>query len=260
MTQEINSKTLGLSWNANVDTLNYQTNAINSKSNRVTKRTILSFVAQLFDPLGLVNPTIVLGKIIMQRIWKLGIGWDESLPLELLTLWNQFCEDMKFINDISVPRYALNHQCISIELHGFSDASETAYGACIYMRAVDRTGNITTKLLCAKSPIAPVKAISLPRLELCDALLLVRLHQQVAEALNRLPEWKHDSFYWFDSTIVLAWIATESSLLKTFVSNRIAEIQRLTDCKRWSHVISSENPADIVSRGMSLGKLATAQL
>lgn len=231
LTQEVNSKTLGLSWNAELDTLKYQVNVIDGKLKKVTKRTILSFVAQLFDPLGLVSPTIVLGKIIMQKIWKLGIGWDESLPLDLLTLWNQFFDEMKFINEITVPRYALKHHCIGIELHGFCDASETAYGACIYVRAVDNLGNITTRLLCSKLRVAPVKTISLPRLELCRALLLARLHQQVSEALIRIPGCKPDSFYWCDSTIVLSWIATDSGLLKTFVSNRVAEIQRITNEK-----------------------------
>lgn len=260
MTQEADSKTLGLSWNVILDTLNYQASVIDNKSKRVTKRTILSFIAQLFDPLGLVSPTIVLGKIIMQKIWRLGIGWDESLPLDLITLWEQFCNDMRFVNEIAVPRYALNSQCINIELHCFCDASETAYGACIYVRAVDNFANVTTRLLCSKSRVASVKTISLPRLELCGALLLARLHQQISEALSRISGCKHDSFYWCDSTIVLAWIATDSGLLKTFVSNRVAEIQRITNDKQWFHVISNENPADIVSRGMSLNKLATAQL
>lgn len=82
---------------------------------------------------------------------------------------------------------------------------------------------------------------------------------QITEALSRLYDWKHDR-NWCDSTIVLSWIATEASLLKTFVSNRVAEIQRITNSKRWSHVKGSENPADIVSRGMSLNQLTTAQL
>lgn len=239
--QEGNSKTFGLSWNANTDTLNYQASAIGCKSKRVTKRAILSFVAQLFDPLGLVSPTIVLGKIIMQKIWKLGIGWDESLPLDLLTLWNQFCDDMKVVSEISVPRHTLNHQCVGMELHGFCDASEAAYGVCIYVRAVDKFGNITARLLCLKSRVAPVKTISLPRLELCGAVLLARLHQRVSEALSRIPRCKHDSFYWSDSTIVLAWINTDPGLLKTFVSNRVAEIQRVTNEKRWFHVTSNES-------------------
>lgn len=148
-----------------------------SKANKVTKRVILSFISQLFDPLGLVSPTIVVGKIIMQNIWQLGIGWDESLPLDLLTLWNQFREDMKLINEITVPRHVLGNEHAEIQLHGFSDVSEKAYGACIYVRYVDRCGNVTTKLLCSKSRVAPLKTISLPRLELCGALLLARLSE-----------------------------------------------------------------------------------
>ncbi|XP_036141015.1 uncharacterized protein LOC118644996 [Monomorium pharaonis] len=258
--QEVNSKTLGLSWNTSNDTLHYQASNISNKSTKVTKRKILSFIAQLFDPLGLISPTIVIGKIIMQKIWKAGIGWDESLPLEIFTIWNQFFEGMKNMNEISIPRCAWGQRYHSVQLHGFSDASEVAYGACIYVRSEDEAGNITSKILCAKSRVAPLKTVSLPRLELCGALLLARLHQQVVEALSRLDSQHCDSFYWCDSTIVLSWVTTEPSRLKTFVANRTAEIQRLTDVNRWSHVVSDENPADIITRGMSLGKLATTRL
>lgn len=217
--QDINSKTLGLSWNAVKDNLTYQANMTVNKTNRVTKRIILSFIAQLFDPLGLVSPTIVLGKIIMQRIWQLGIGWDELLPLDLLTLWNCFREDMKLINKITVPRHVLCNKGVEIQLHGFSDASEKAYGACIYIRSVDHCGNVTTNLLCAKSRVAPLKTISLPRLELCGALLLAQLNQQVLKALKRTFKDNYETFYWCDSTIVLSWIVTEPNHLKTFVGN-----------------------------------------
>lgn len=98
----------------------------------------------------------------MQKIWQLGIGWDESLLLDLLTLWNQFCEDMKLINEITIPRHVLGDEYAEIQLHRFSDASEKAYGACIYVRSVDRCENVTTKLLCSKSRVAPLKTISLP--------------------------------------------------------------------------------------------------
>ncbi|XP_018400322.1 PREDICTED: uncharacterized protein LOC108777840 [Cyphomyrmex costatus] len=144
-----------------------------------------------------------------------------------------------------------------MEIHGFCDASEIAYGCCIYIKTVNSRGDATVNLLCAKSRVAPLKNVSLPRLELCAALLLAEVYQQVLQALTITPDW---TYLWSDSTITLAWIKGEPSRWVQFVANRVTEIQQLTMQAKWSHVNSKENPADIISRGTNPTYLKTCHL
>ncbi|XP_076392699.1 uncharacterized protein LOC143265299 [Megachile rotundata] len=243
-TAEKDPKTLGLFWSVNSDQLSYT--IADYPTNRVTKRVILSEIAKIFDPLGLIGPIIVRAKLLMQELWQLNIGWDVSLPQEIHTRWCSFRTELRDISFLAIPRRVLVNSNEYLELHGFSDASEKAYGAAIYLRA--RTGNTTwgCRLLCAKTRVAPLKTISLPRLELCGALLLAQLVFKVRNAL-RVESMKE--YCWTDSTIVLAWIRDEPCRWKTFVANRVSEIQRLTSSSNWQHVVSSDNPADLLSRG-----------
>ena len=134
-----------------------------------------------------------------------------------------------------------------IELHGFCDASEKAYGACIYLKSVDASGHAKVQLYCAKSRVAPIKNIqTIPRLELCAAVLLSHLYLSVKNAIQINIE---HSFFWTDSMITLHWINTAPHLLKTFVANRVSDIQSKTNISSWRHVPTNDNPADILSRG-----------
>ncbi|CAK9829577.1 hypothetical protein ANTRET_LOCUS6888 [Anthophora retusa] len=180
----------------------------------------------------------------------LGLFWNFDQDIltfsHLHSQWNTFRGELMHINSIKIPRYVLTADNKRIELHAFSDASERAYRTCVYLHTLDNQNRWSTHLLCAKSKVAPLKVISLPRLELCGAQLLAQLVKRVRASIDILC----DEYYWCDSTIVLAWISSPSKQWKTFVANRVAEIQRLSQGK-WSHVASSENPADIISRGIS---------
>ena len=151
------------------------------------------------------------------------------------------------VNEIAVDRLVLaNGQPTEIQLHGFCDSSKKAYEACLYLRSVNQQGEVTTKLLCFKSGVAPVKKVTLPRFELCGALLLAQLIQKTVPALNL----KIDRIsLWIDSTIVLSWLASSVSKWKTFVANRVSQIQELTAGCEWRHVASASNPADLISWG-----------
>ena len=144
-----------------------------------------------------------------------------------------------------------------IELHGFSDASEVAHGACIYILSIDVEGNITTRLLCSKSRVAPLKRLSLPRLELCAAMLLADMYQASSRALKISF---NKTRFWTDSMIVLAWLKSPAARWKTFVANRVNHIQETTNVEDWSHVSSKENPADLVSRGVDANVLKNLSL
>ncbi|XP_011883602.1 PREDICTED: uncharacterized protein LOC105570768 [Vollenhovia emeryi] len=196
-------KTLGILWNHRDDNLQYNTKPP-SISGRVTKRCILSTVSQIFDPLGLVAPIIVTAKILLQELWQLKLGWVEAVPLHVHTRWLHYVKHLSYIRDIAIPRLTVITNPVRVEINAFCDASEVAYGACVYIRSEDALNNCSSRLLCAKSRVAPLSKISLPRLELCGALLLARLHRRVVEALT-INIQTH--YYWCDSTITLAWIA-----------------------------------------------------
>lgn len=144
-------------------------------------------------------------------MWQLKLAWDESLPSNLHTEWIEYTHNLSAINNIRISRLVACPKPVKIELHGFSDASEGAYGACVYLRFVDKHGNQLIRLLCAKSRVAPLKTISIPRLKLCGAALLGKLVHQVTEILS-IPI--HTRYLWCDSIIVLAWIRDEPYLRK----------------------------------------------
>ncbi|KAK2578491.1 hypothetical protein KPH14_002052 [Odynerus spinipes] len=254
ITADKDPKTLGLLWIAQSDILRFS--VAKKKHTRVTKRTILSEIAQIFDPLGIIGPATITAKILLQRLWQLQIAWDESLPQDIHTQWEEFRSELEVLNEIAIPRHVLQTHTVRTELHGFCDASEKAYGACIYLRSTNNDGHILVRLLCAKSRVCPLKKITLPRLELCGALLLAHLCSKAKAALNMHVS---EEYYWCDSTIVLAWIKAPSSRWKTFVANRTAEIQRKTN-GNWRHIVSEDNPADIISRGICPAALSDSSL
>lgn len=251
-----NVKTLGLSWNAKNDTLHY-TVSLNKEKCRITKRTILSNISKLFDPLGLLGPVIVVAKLLMQQLWQLNLTWDESVPTEIHTKWKRYSEELHQLNILSIPRGTINvNNPIRIELHGFCDSSESAYGACVYIRVINNE-ECSVQLMCSKSRVAPLKSLSLPKLELCGALLLAHVLTKVRKSIAIA---KHDTYCWTDSTIVLAWIQSTSRMWKTFVANRVSEIQELTSDCVWQHISTDENPADIISRGCTATELLASKL
>ncbi|XP_037924328.1 uncharacterized protein LOC119660022 [Hermetia illucens] len=212
-------KTLGLTWNPKLD--HFRITTIWNEPTEVTKRTVLSDTSRLFDPLGFVNPAITLAKIFLQELWSLKLDWDEAIPMGLHTRWLQFRQELADLNRIRIPRY-LETKNATVSLHAFSDASERAYGVVIYLRSVNNHGDIKVTLLCSKSRMAPLKTITLPRLELCAATFWARLTDRVTKILNMDIGSIH---YWTDSQIVLAWTQSRPSLFHTFVANRISSIQ-----------------------------------
>lgn len=217
-------KTLGITWNAREDKIYYVAHPINI-TDRVTKRNILSEIAKIFNPLGLMGPVIFYAKRLMQDIWRCNLQWDESVPQGIYTEWMQFVRRLELMGRVFFDRRLYAAECRDVQLHGFCDASETGYGACLYVRSRDEGGNMIIRLICAKSRVAPLKTTTIPRLELCGALLLARLFR---ETYNSLTIEINKVVFWCDSTIVLHWIKTSPHLLKTYVSNRVAEIQEFT--------------------------------
>ncbi|XP_055941831.1 uncharacterized protein LOC129971877 [Argiope bruennichi] len=248
-------KTLGIAWKAKTDCFTFKVDLQHNA--HPTKRSVLSLIARLFDPLGLLGPVITKAKIFMQQLWLLKIDWGEMLPEKEASEWQEFVTSLRNLNDINIERCIVIPNAEVNELHGFCDASEKAYGAAIYARTVDSACEVKVKLIASKSRVSPIKQVTIPRLELCSAVLLTKLMQKVKNALKM--DITPVSYY-SDSTIVLSWMRKESRDLKTFVANRVATIQESTEMNQWHHVPSEQNPADVISRGLDPTRMQQSDL
>ncbi|XP_043264164.1 uncharacterized protein LOC122404299, partial [Colletes gigas] len=242
---------LGLIWNPGLDQFQFQLQVEPVANSPMTKRMILSSVAKIFDPLGWITPFVISGKILIQRLWSLKSDWDDYVPQEIQTEWQFLCRQLSELKHLSIPRKLSTSIQTNQSLHGFADASTAAYAAVVYVRNVLQDGSVCIRLAMAKSRVAPVKTVSVPRLELCAALLLARLLKFVQTALKCQVE----CHCWTDSSITLTWVNQPPSRWKTFIANRVAKIQTLIPTAHWHHVPTEDNPADCASRGIPLSKL-----
>ncbi|XP_058802831.1 uncharacterized protein LOC131670868 [Phymastichus coffea] len=248
--------TLGLLWSPRSDAFRFRVNHDELKP-PTTKRAILSIVARLFDPMGWLGPVLIRAKIPIQKLWLQGCNWDDPLDISSQEECDLFCRQLRDVEGISIPRFLGRAAETRWYLHGFADASERAYGACLYFLTQDDHGEWKSTLITAKTKVAPIKSISVPRLELCAALLLAKLVAFFRQQLHPEPI---RTFCWSDLTMVLAWIRDHPSRWQTFVDNRVSEIHCLIPQTPWGHVRTEENPADASSRGLCPSELRTNRL
>lgn len=242
-------KTLGIQWDAEADQLFFKVEQKDKPC--TTKRQILSAIAGLYDPLGVLAPATTSARIMMQDIWREGIGWDENASIEIQNRWNKHAKELIQIQNLRIPRWIGNTQ---VQLIGFCDASEKAFGAVIYCRSLN-DGSPMIRLLTGKSRVSPVtNPITLPRLELMGALLMAELFEKVFDAL-KTNVTQASVLAYCDSKIALAWIQGDAERWKTFVANRVLKIQKILPTTSWQYVPTKENPADMASRGLSPSEL-----
>ncbi|GBM52386.1 hypothetical protein AVEN_160107-1 [Araneus ventricosus] len=216
-------KTLGIMWNNCEDAFLFDIST--SHTTEFTKRYVLSQIARLFDPLGLLGPVIRKSKIFLQRLCLLQIDWSHKLPSDITHEWSSFIASLIYVKNIKMPRFVLRPNPKEIILHG-------------------------------KSRVTTLKSVTIPRLDLAACLLLAQLTRKVLNALKLKID---QVLLWTDSTIALSWIDTPADLLKTFVNNRVAQIQELTKGYHWAHITSKNNPADLLSRGVDAQFLVNNQ-
>lgn len=247
-TTEMPKKSLGILWDPTTDTFSFKVQRCDSKF--TTKRTILSEVSKLYDPISWLAPIITKAKSIIQKLWINGTDWDTPVDNGTQREWDSLCNNLHTIHQLKIDRWL---QCNEdIELHGFSDASEAAYGAVIYGKTT-RNGKVSITLLHAKSKVAPVKCkATLPKLELCAAELLAKLLTKTKGAMQMNIT---ATYAWTDSMITLAWIKSDANRWRTFTANRVSNIQRHSHAVNWRYIPTKENPADIISRGMHASEL-----
>ena len=209
-------RTLGLLWNCQNDSFNFKSSI---KIQAKTKREVLQEVASVFDPLGFLSPVVMTAKILLQDIWRSGADWDDPLPPTLLEIWTAWAKELSSIASIKIPRcFRLREKPISFEIHVCSDASELGFGACVYLRAEYPNGDFRLNLLLAKARVAPLRQLSIPRLELQGAVLGVRLCDSAIKELGPIAT---QVIYWCDSQTVLQWIHSKSCKYHAFVAHRI---------------------------------------
>lgn len=255
--KEQTNAVLGMNWNSNTDTFQFKLKNP-PKDSTVTKRKIVADVARLYDPIGYLAPAIVKAKMLIQDLWKSQINWDDEITDNLAERWYEFKSDLPSIESIKISRWLGSYPAVKLQLHAFSDASMRAYASVFYVRAEDKFGNVKVNLVFAKTRVAPVKnTLTIPKLELCAAHLSASIINEVRNAHNIDMD---KCFLWSDSMIVMHWITKSPASLKTFIANRVSEIQEQTNNATWNHVKTKENPADIASRGMLPGEIVLNDL
>ncbi|KAK3739937.1 hypothetical protein QZH41_015978, partial [Actinostola sp. cb2023] len=245
-------RTLGLKWNTQTDSFRFSVNS--HKSTDVTKRSVLSMVSTVFDPLGVLTPFLLPAKCLIQTLWQKGKGWDEPLHPDDERIWKDWQDDLYKLQNFELPRCFCKdtYPKASVQLHVFADASEKGFGAVCYLRYALPEDRIKASFVMSRNRVAPLKQLSIPRLELQAAVLAVRLSNTVQRELTLEID---EVVFWSDSKTVLQYIVNESRRFHTFVANRVSEIHDTTSPTQWRHVPGRLNPADDCTRGLRATEL-----
>lgn len=206
----------------------------------------------MFDPQGWLCPIVIRAKILIQKLWLLDLKWDDEVAPTQVKEWQEIRDTLKDVHELSIPRYIGHHPQYAMELRGFSDASIHAYAAVVYSRTTQPDGTFLVNLLAAKSRVAPVRQITIAKLELSGVHLLSKL---ITKLKADLKVDITQITAWTDSSIVLQWMRCHPNRLQTYVANRISDIFNNSDIHQWRHVSGIENPADCASRGTDARKL-----
>ena len=244
------SKTLGVAWDHSLDILTFNKFELESPD-LFTKREFLRKMAQVFDPLGFLGPYVLGAKLLIQAMWLLKIPWDEPISGEIQTKMKEWIEGLKFISAFKVPRYLHCQSAAKLALHAFADASEEAYGVVIYLRATFNESR-TCNLLISKTRVAPLTALSIPRLELLAAVKTCEVAEKVC---NTLKIELSEVTFWTDSKDVIGWLRNRSRIFKSFVAHKIGKIHSKTQSNQWKYVPSKQNPANLTTHPSTVHEL-----
>jgi hypothetical protein len=242
-----------LSFNIKVKSIDVTTSQSPFVPSKLTKRKILSQIAAIFDPIGVAAAIVIKSKIALQELWQLGLNWDEEVPSESREKWIRIFEEIGRLNDVKfdrclTPPDVLGKPCLVV----FCDASRLAFGAVAYIRWRQRSGKFSVRFVAAKSRVAPLKELTIPRLELQAAVIGSRLGKTIQEESRFDFERVR---YFTDSRVALAWIQGQTRNYKPFVSSRVAEIQSNSNPLEWSHCPTDFNVADDLTKGLTVHEI-----
>lgn len=245
-------RSLGTYWCIESDTFGFR---IELRDKPLTRRGILSTVSSVYDPLGAVSPVILVGKQILQALCRQNADWDDPVPEDVLPQWEKWRVNLSKLEKLNFPRclkppgFGPPVQC---EIHSFSDASDTGIGQVSYLKVTNERKEVHVSFLMAKSRVAPLKPISIPRLELTAAVISANVSSMLRNELNY---GNLQCVYHTDSEIVLGYIKNEARRFHVYVGNRVQHIRDRSNPEDWHHVQGKDNPADIASRGLHANEL-----
>ncbi|XP_062585397.1 uncharacterized protein LOC134247072 [Saccostrea cucullata] len=241
-------RSLGLCWSLNDDTFRF---TIPAEEKPFTRRGLLSHVNSLFDPLGFIAPITLSGKILLREVTSTGTDWDTPLQSEHLQKWTEWISSLQILKDVTIPRM-LSHVSISIaktvEVHIFCDASEKAIAASAYLKVTDNDGHSSVRFLMGKGKLAPSRGHTIPRLELCAAVLATEIAQIISIQLDIPLECM---CYNSDSRVVLGYVSNRTRRFYSYVSNRVDRILKISSADQWNYISTDRNPADSCTRSIS---------
>jgi hypothetical protein len=255
------AKTLGVRWDTGRDIIMFAVEPW-IRDEITTLRRVVSYTPTLFDPQGLLLPLTLIAKIIISVICMarsvVHVDWDTPLePLagrvdglaEILRKWCEYTDSLHDLKQIVFPRAMRSGAATSIQMHLFTDASELAYGATIYIRSILGDGSCEVNLLCAKNRVAHLaQARTIAEMELMGICIGAKMFDRVKSTLDRVDK----VFLWTDSRVCLYWISKPARQWKAFVAHRVTDVYAFTKDYVWRHVPGKQNPADLATRGLSM--------
>ena len=254
-------RSLGVFWDLEADAFTFK---VSLPQKPFTRRGVLSIVNSVYDPLGLVVPVMLEGRKILQQLVHMGertcdnktpLAWDDPLPTQMMNRWMHWRNSLVELQHLSIPRCYHPKEFGTVtreELHAFSDASQDAIRAAIYIRQFNESNMMSTSLVYGQAKVAPVNPTSIPRLELCGAVLAVHAVQKVVKEIDMEIS---EVIYYTDWKVVLGYIANESRRFYVYVANRVQLIRSLSTPEQWRYVESEQNPADLATRSIPPDKL-----
>ena len=216
----------------------------------MTKRNLLRLVSMTFDPLGLISPLTISGKILMQKAHLLGVGWDEDLPGPFQGEWEKILKELEDPSDIEFPRSTTSP--VEPSLHVFCDASSKAYGAVAYVVTDE------SRILTSRARVCPIDSPTLPRLELLAILVAAKLLKYIVTTLKQVSF--KSLVIWGDNEPSIQWVRNNQSGI-VFVRNQVDKIRAIKSEYPFvlNYVPTKDNPADLLSRGTTKAKLANSR-
>lgn len=254
LNSKVEEQALGIQWDTDADCFIFQIrlsrleNLIQKLCGVPTKRDVLRIVMSVYDPCGFISPVSIKAKILLQNVWRRGTGWDERLDKDDYELWEEWLKDLAATKLVKIPRcfFEKSTKVLSLELHVFCDASEKGFAAVAYFRIVYENNLIGVRFVTSKNYVAPLRPLSVPRLELQAAVIGARLAESISTSLSNLKI--HSRIFWSDSRVVLCWIRCDPRRYQTYVANRLGEIDELTDPNSWRWVPGELNVADFATK------------